>query len=103
MYVNVNSLKGEWFKPEKIGDYVEGDLVSINHREGAYGKQDFLVIDDNGINKFVSLTAGLSFIDFEELKGERIKIVYNGTKTNPKTKRIFKDFNVMRYTSPMGF
>ena len=95
MYVNVNSLKGEWYKPEKIGDFVEGDLVSIKQKEGVYGKQEFLVLEDNGINKFVSLTAGLSFIDFEELKGKRIKILYNGTKTNPKTSRIFKDFNVM--------
>jgi len=99
MYINVNTKKGVWFKPTTSGESVEGVLTEIRCREGLYGRQSFLVLDDGGEVKYVSLTAGLAVITFELLLKKRIKLVYKGMTTNIRTMRSFKDFDVLVYHS----
>lgn len=95
MYKNVQSTK--WFAPEQDGDFIEGTVEGVGQHEGNFGKSDYVNIKNgNGVIR-VNISAGLRYIDFHELEGERVKIIYRGLVNNPKTKRNFNSFEVLKF------
>ena len=95
MYKKVQSAK--WFTPKQDGDFIEGIVEGVGQHEGNFGKSDYVnILDGNGETR-VSITAGLSYINFYELEGERVKIIYGGMVNNPKTKRNYKSFEVLKF------
>ena len=94
MYKKVQSIR--WFTPNQDGDFIEGVVEGVGQHEGNFGKSDYVNIKDgNGVTR-VNITAGLSYIDFNELEGEQVKIIYRGMVNNPKTKRNYKSFEVLK-------
>ena len=95
MYKNVQSIK--WFTPNQDGDFIEGVVEGVGQHEGNFGKSDYVNIKNgNGVIR-VNISAGLRYIDFYELQGEWVKIIYRGLVNNPKTKRNYNSFEVLKF------
>lgn len=95
MYKNVQSTK--WFAPVQDGDFIEGVVEGVGQYEGNFGKTDYVNIkDDKGVTR-VPISAGLRYIDFSELEGKQVKIIYRGLVNNPKTKRNYNSFEVLKF------
>ena len=99
MYKKVQSIK--WFTPKQDGDFIEGVVEGVGQHEGNFGKYDYVnILDGNGETR-VSITAGLSYINFDDLEGKRVKIIYRGLVNNPKTKRNYNSFEVLKFETEL--
>ena len=96
--VKANTMErwGEIIAFEDVGDHVEGLIYAIRDIKTEYGIAPIMDLKDEDNNNIsIILSSSLQQYSFDCKIGHYVSIQYIGLKKNAKTKRHFKDFEVM--------
>jgi len=77
-----------FWKPEEIGEQIEGLATEARSITGNYGESVLMNIGDFAVN----VTAGLG--ELPKQAGKYIRLTYLGEMESQKTGRLFKDFKI---------
>jgi hypothetical protein len=89
--------QAKFWNPEKAGDAIDGQIVKIVHGIGHYNSSHYYLTIDGGMQ---IVSAGETTVLNKKLKGEhlevgdRLCVIFLGEKTNEKTGKTFKDWEV---------
>jgi hypothetical protein len=89
-------LRGGVWKPEKEGDFIEGDLVTMGESQGKYGPQTTLTIQQDGLGYamiYANESLKREITESKAQEGDKIAIVFRGAMKTAKG-RPFKLFSV---------
>lgn len=92
--VNVDITNSPFWKPEAVGDEIQGTYVDMRTGVGAYNQNAYTIQKEDGSLITASGNAGIDRAMTKVPLGAEVKIVYLGREVNPKTKREFKKFDI---------
>lgn len=90
--------ESEFWKPEKIDEFIEGVYVNVERNQGAFGSNIYHIDTNNGEEDIIKVWGCTVLDDRMQLinVGEKIKIVYKGTKPSNTYARDVKIFAVYK-------
>lgn len=89
-------LRGGVWKPEKEGDFIEGELVNMGESQGKYGPQTTITLQQDGAGYamiYCNESLKREVTEAKAKEGDQIAIVFRGAMKTAKG-RPFKLFSV---------
>lgn len=93
-YERAMERHNEFYEFGNPGDVLEGIIQGFREISTKYGKANVADIYQPEINKSYSVIVSSGLHLDEDLQGMMVKIVFNGYTKNPKSGRLYKQFEV---------